>query len=379
MGKNPKPDDWQRTSVRGLYKRPIIEGGKVIGHVYHVKKRARGQLLCESTGTADFREAQQYLARRLEELRAATVYGTRPKRTFEQAAARYLDENAHKRSISDDVTRLDILMPYLAHVPLDRVHRDCAELQRYVMERRAQGRADGTINHGLKLVRQILNLAARVWHDENGMTWLATAPKIRLLPDKNKREPYPLNWEEQERLFRELAAHLERMALFAVNTGLRDQEICGLRWDWEVRVPELNTSVFIIPGQRVKNGEDRLVVLNSVARSVIDEARGQHSIYVFTYRGHRVGRALNSGWKAARDRAGLPQVRFHDLKHTFGRRLRAAGVGFEDRQDLLGHRSERITTHYSAPDLERLIEAAERVATVGRERPALVILRRAAG
>jgi len=41
----------------------------------------------------------------------------------------------------------------------------------------------------------------------------------------------------------------------------------------------------------------------------------------------------------------------HDLKHTFGRRLRAAGVSFEDRQDLLGHRSGRITTHYSAAGL----------------------------
>jgi len=36
-------------------------------------------------------------------------------------------------------------------------------------------------------------------------------------------------------------------------------------------------------------------------------------------------------------------------------------VSFEDRQDLLGHKSGRITTHYSAPDVQRLIEAAERV------------------
>ena len=63
---------------------------------------------------------------------------------------------------------------------------------------------------------------------------------------------------------------------------------------------------------------------------------------------------LNSAWKKARERAGLPQVRVHDLKHTFGRRLRAAGVSFEDRQDLLGHRSGRITTHYSAAELCRV-------------------------
>jgi integrase len=53
-------------------------------------------------------------------------------------------------------------------------------------------------------------------------------------------------------------------------------------------------------------------------------------------------------------------VRVHDLRHTFGHRLRAAGVSFEDRQDLLGHKSERMTTHYSAPDILRLIEAAEK-------------------
>ncbi len=64
------------------------------------------------------------------------------------------------------------------------------------------------------------------------------------------------------------------------------------------------------------------------------------------------------------------QVRVHDLKHTFGHRLRAAGVPFEERQDLLGHRSGRITTHYSAPDIARLLEAAERVCQLARDRAA---------
>ena len=53
-------------------------------------------------------------------------------------------------------------------------------------------------------------------------------------------------------------------------------------------------------------------------------------------------------------------VRVHDLKHTFGRRLRAARVGFEDRQDLLGHKAGRITTHYSAAEIGDLIAAANK-------------------
>ncbi len=65
-----------------------------------------------------------------------------------------------------------------------------------------------------------------------------------------------------------------------VNTGTREQEVCRLRWEWEVAVPELETSVFLIPprdqhGRLVKNGEERLLVLNHVARSVIVELRAE--------------------------------------------------------------------------------------------------------
>ena len=65
--------------------------------------------------------------------------------------------------------------------------------------------------------------------------------------------------------------------------GFGRSEVCGLRWEWEVEVPELETKVFLIPGDRVKNGADRLVVLNSVARSVIEGQRGLHSEFVFVY------------------------------------------------------------------------------------------------
>ena len=77
---------------------------------------------------------------------------------------------------------------------------------------------------------------------------------------------------------------------------------------------------------------------------------------------------------------GFRRVRVHDLKHTFGRRLRAAGVSFEDRQDLLGHKSGRITTHYSAAELANLISAAEKVCdSESHNSPATTWLRRRVG
>ena len=270
-------------------------------------------------------------------------------------------------------SRLKGLMPWLGHMPLDKVH--IGTLQPWLTHRRQIGVSVGTINHGFQIVRRILNLAASEWMDENGLTWLHAPAKIKLLPDRNKRLPYPLSWDEQARLLAELPGHLVKMALFAVNTGCRDKETCGLRWDWEIAVPQLGTSVFIIPPSTVKNGDERLVVLNQIARSVVNEQRGQHSAYVFTYEDRPVQRMLNWGWRRARQRADLAHLRVHDLKHTFGRRLRAAGVSFEDRQDLLGHRSGRITTHYSAAELTKLIEAAETVCDRHGLQPELVVLR----
>jgi integrase len=309
----------------------------------------------------------------MEQTRQAHVYGVRPSRTFEQAAAKFVLENQHKRSIGDDVYRLKGLLPFIGHVQLDKVHM--GSLQTWIESKQRERRAIGTINHGLQLVRRILNVASAEWIDEQGLTWLHAPPKIKLLPNVSKRQPYPLSWDEQTRLFRELPVHLADMSLFSVNTGCRDAEVCGLRWSWEVKVAELDTSVFIVPGSNVKNGDERLVVLNRIAKSVVEAQRGKHPTHVFAYNGHPTQRILNSAWKKARLRAGLPTVRVHDLKHTFGRRLRAAGVCFEDRQDLLGHRSGRITTHYSAAELSRLIEAAETVVDRDGKRPELVILR----
>jgi len=174
------------------------------------------------------------------------------------------------------------------------------------------------------------------------------------------------------------------MALFKVNTGLRDSDVCGLLWEDEVEVPELDASVFVVPAERVKDtdgqrDDDRLVVWNSIARKVVAQQRGQHPTHVFHCDGRPMTRMGNSAWYGARMRAGLPMVRVHDLKHTFGRRLRAAGVSFEDRQDLLGHRSTRMTTHYSAAELRNLISVAERVVqSSASESVPLVVLKRRA-
>jgi len=108
-------------------------------------------------------------------------------------------------------------MPWIGNLPLRNLH--LGTLQPWIDHKRKEGRAPGAINHGLKIVRRILNLAEHEWMDEHGLTWLDRAPRIKLLPDRDKRQPYPLSWDEQQSLFSKLPKHLAKMALFAANTG----------------------------------------------------------------------------------------------------------------------------------------------------------------
>ncbi|WP_256657970.1 tyrosine-type recombinase/integrase [Pseudomonas sp. LP_4_YM] len=370
----------------------------------------KGERIRESTGTGDREEAEQYLIHKLEQLRQRKVYGVRQVRTWEEAAMRYLLEVKDQPSIHLTALCMKQLHPYLGHLPL--THIDDQALEPFIRDRQTEkvlpdgtiekAVSNRTINIAIERAVRVLTLCARKWRDDDRRPWLDSVPMLRKLEEKkSSRKPYPMSWEEQSILFNELPGHLQTMALFKVNTGCREQEVCKLRWDWEISVPELGTSVFLIPadfGGRharsgVKNGDERLVVLNNVAKSIIERQRGISKEWVFPYNGTAMHRMNDSAWKKARVRAaklwqeenlrpahpGYASIRIHDLKHTFGRRLRAAGVTEEDRKSLLGHKNGSITSHYSGAELGKLIEAANMVSTTDSRGPVLTILKRKIG
>ncbi|WP_328337455.1 tyrosine-type recombinase/integrase [Pseudomonas fulva] len=370
----------------------------------------KGERIRESTGTGDREEAEQYLIHKLEQLRQRRVYGVRQVHTWEEAAMRYLLEVKDQPSIHLTALCMKQLHPYLGHLPL--THIDDQALEPFIRDRQTEkvlpdgtiekAVSNRTINIAIERAVRVLTLCARKWRDDDRRPWLDSVPMLRKLEEKkSSRKPYPMSWEEQSILFNELPGHLQTMALFKVNTGCREQEVCKLRWDWEISVPELGTSVFLIPadfGGRharsgVKNGDERLVVLNSVAKSIIERQRGISKEWVFPYNGTAMHRMNDSAWKKARVRAaklwqeenlrpahpGYASIRIHDLKHTFGRRLRAAGVTEEDRKSLLGHKNGSITSHYSGAELGKLIEAANMVSTTDSRGPVLTILKRKIG
>ncbi|MES2501789.1 MAG: tyrosine-type recombinase/integrase [Pseudomonadota bacterium] len=309
-----------------------------------------------------FEEAENWLICQLEILRQVHLFGARRERTFNEAAAKYLMEHQAKISLQTDIYMLQSVMPFVGHLTLDKIHD--ATLSPYVSKRLAAGRSHKTINLALAIVRRILNLSARSWRDEeSGKTWLETPPLIKLLPLVGfQREPRPIAWYEQKKLFEVLPKHLLNMALFDLNTGARDEVVCGLKWDWEIEIPELETSVFLVPKDSVKGRKsDRILVCNQVAKQVIDTQRGLHEEYVFTYKGHRIETMNNSAWQRARRIAGLGDLHVHDLRHTVGMRLREAEVREETIADVLWHNRPSMTAHYSMAQVCELFEALNKI------------------
>jgi integrase len=129
---------------------------------------------------------------------------------------------------------------------------------------------------------------------------------------------------------------------------------------------------------------NRCMNRNSPRTRVIAARRGIHATHVFSYRGRPVGKLRSTAWRRAWEKAGLPMEAgilkgVHNLRHTFGRRLRGAGIPLETRKALLGHANGDITTHYSAAELGELLAAAEKIVNRGvTQSPTLTVVRRTA-
>lgn len=91
------------------------------GKVWYVEKRLLGGRIRESTGSELLCDAEGYLARQIEEVRQAKVYGVRPKRTFREAATKYLVESQHKASIRDDADHLRLVCRYIGDLICDQL------------------------------------------------------------------------------------------------------------------------------------------------------------------------------------------------------------------------------------------------------------------
>lgn len=295
-------------------------------------------------------------------------FGKKTDVPFSEALLRYA--RTHKRDHSRSFMRSTRYR--LQHFQERFGKRMLAEMTFPVMQEYLDERLEtvslATAQKDLALLKAILNKAFR-----EGL--VDTAPRFPRFKSLKGRDRW-LTLDEERKLVAAASPHLVPLIRFAVDTGGRLSEL--LRLDWR----EVDLGNGRVRFVNTKNGEDRTVRLCDRARETLRGLGVKDQGPVFTFRGKAVGSVKNA-FDKAKNRAGIANLRFHDLRHTFASRLVQRGVPLYDVMHLTGHKSLEMVQRYAhlAPDYaERAMKALNAVwhdlGTPSGSRPLSTVLSR---
>jgi integrase len=208
---------------------------------------------------------------------------------------------------------------------------------------KARGYQPGSVRRFLFILSGVLSAAVKEFE------LLAENPlrKIRYPAEQHGRVRY-LSDEERHRLLdacqQSRCAALYPLVMLALATGGRKQELLQLRW---VDVDLEQGSVRFL---HTKNKHPRSVPMEGPALEVLRAWAPQQPAgmgYVFPSVNGAKGRHVTSAWYMARERAGLPGFRFHDLRHSFASYLAMSGASLIEIADLLGHKTLAMVRLYA--------------------------------
>lgn len=327
------------------------------GDTYWIDIRHKGRRLRKSTGTLDPVKAQEFHDQAKADLWRVEKLGDRQRRTWKEAVLRWIKENQHKKSLESDKRRLKLLHHWIGGCFLDEIDREMVDHIKYARAGQSklncQGKDTGKlvthaeVNRLLALLRTILKASCEDWE------WIDRIPKIKLFKEDKRRIRW-LTPSEASALLGQLPEHLRAMARLSLATGLREQNVVGLEWSQV----DLIRRVAWIHSDEVKNSQALAVPLNEEALSVIRDQLFKNERYVFTYKGERILRANNTGWRKALKNAGIENFRWHDLRHTWASWHIQNGTPLNVLQELGGWESIEMVRRYAHLAPENLASAA---------------------
>ena len=128
---------------------------------------------------------------------------------------------------------------------------------------------------------------------------------------------------------------------FLIYSGCRKGEALNLKWE----NVDIENEIIGIKGTKTKN--DRYIPMSDVLKSLLRGIeRNQDSLYVFNNKGAKIVDFKHS-FKTACRKAGLTDLRIHDLRHVFASKMVMNGTSLYITGELLGHRTTQMTKRYS--------------------------------
>ncbi len=132
-------------------------------------------------------------------------------------------------------------------------------------------------------------------------------------------------------------AHLKPLITLALDTGMRRGELFKLRW----QDVDFENGLIRVCATHTKTQRERLVPLTARARAeliVLKESAAGERIFPFN--------DVKHGFQAAKDKAGLSDLRFHDLRHTAITRMVKGGISASEAGKVAGHTQAQTTHRY---------------------------------
>ncbi len=293
----------------------------------------KGERVRCSAETEDKKQAQELHDKLKAESWRIAKLGEKPKRTWDEAAYRWLTETDCKKTHHEDVFKIGWLQQFFRGKYLHELTRDVIMA---VGELKRKETSASTANRLLAVIRAILRRAALEWE------WIDKPPVIKLYRLPKRRVRY-LTPPEAHALLRELPEHLADMAKFSLATGLRKANVTKLEWSQV----DLTRRVAWIHADQAKAGKPIHVTLNATAMEVLTKQLGKHRKSVFTYKGKPVTQVNTKAWYKALGRAGIEDFRWHDLRHTWASWLTQQGVPLNVIQEMGAWESSEMVRRYA--------------------------------
>ncbi|SDX06602.1 Site-specific recombinase XerD [Nitrosomonas oligotropha] len=286
-----------------------------------------------SAATEDKTQAQEFHDKLKAESWRVVKLGDKPKRTWDEAAYKWLMETQDKKTHHDDVAKINWLQQFFRGKYLDELTRDVIA---GIGELKRKETSPATANRLLALIRSILRRAALDWE------WIDKPPVIKLYREAKRRVRY-LSATQASILIQELPQHLGDMVTFSLATGLRRSNVTKLEWSQV----DMQRNVAWIHGDQAKAGKPIHVTLNATAIAVLTRQIGKHPRSVFSYKGKPITQVNTKAWYKALKRAGIEDFRWHDLRHTWASWLTQNGVPLNVIQEMGAWESAEMVRRYA--------------------------------
>jgi integrase len=229
------------------------------GRVWWVDVTENGKRVRTPIGQCDKKIAQRIYNKILGEIAEGKWFKRLPgeDKTFKEMMERFLSEHASKKASEKAFqTYVRNLLPFFGDYKLSEI------TPKFINEFKAKRRRDGlkpaSINRELACMKKAFNLAIKEWE------WVDKNPLVvvSMEEENNKRDRW-LIYEEEERLLEVCSGWLKEIVIFALNTGMRLDEILSLNWK-DIDLPRRTVMVV-----KSKNKERRTIPLNSTVLELV--------------------------------------------------------------------------------------------------------------